>query len=133
MNWIYTIIFFIIILYFLVRCTIYKYTQNILIHVMYLTTTIHIANNTNGAEYISTLHNLCYHAARMYNTGLYNVRQHFFNTQNYLNYYANYPIAKNNANYSILYSSTSQQILRLVDRDMNSFFKLLMLKKCGKY
>ena len=100
---------------------------------MYLATTIHITNNTHGAEYIPTLHNLCYHAARMYNAGLYNLRQHFFNTQNYLNYYDNYHIAKNNENYSILYSSTSQQILRLVDRDMNSFFKLLTLKKCGKY
>jgi IS605 OrfB family transposase len=69
----------------------------------------------------------------MYNVGLYSVRQHFFNTQQYLNYYQNYHVCKDNENYHILQTNTGQQILRLVDRDMRSFFKLLKMKQLGKY
>ena len=100
---------------------------------MYLTAKQHISRNTRGGEYITALRALCYHAARMYNVGLYSVRQHFFNTGEYLSYYDNYHLCKSNENYAILLSSTSQQILRLVERDMKSFFALLKLKQDGKY
>ena len=99
---------------------------------MYLTTKI-IQTEKHHEVDLSILAHLCYHSARLYNVGLYSVRQHYFNTNSYLSYYANYHACKTNENYSILLSDTSQQILRLVDRDMQSFFKLLTLKKAGKY
>ena len=97
---------------------------------MLLTTKVHI---NNGVKDFQVLERLCYHSARMYNVGLYSVRQHYFNTGEYLSYYDNYHECKTNENYSFLLTDTGQQILRLVDRDMKSFFGLLKLKKIGKY
>lgn len=99
---------------------------------MYLTTKILQTKQKHEVD-LSILNHLCYHSARLYNVGLYSVRQHYFNTQSYLSYYSNYNECKNNENYKILLSDCSQQILRLVDRDMQSFFKLMTLKKSGKY
>ena len=99
---------------------------------MYLTTKVLQTEKHHEVD-LNILAHLCYHSARLYNVGLYSVRQHYFNTNSYLSYYANYHACKTNENYTILLSDTSQQILRLVDRDMQSFFKLLTLKKTGKY
>ena len=99
---------------------------------MYLTTKILQTEQKHEVD-LSILNRLCYHSARLYNVGLYSVRQHYFNTQSYLPYYSNYNECKNNENYKILLSDCSQQILRLVDRNMQSFFRLLALKKSGKY
>ena len=99
---------------------------------MYLTTKVMQTERHHEVD-LSILAHLCYHSARLYNVGLYSVRQHYFNTNSYLSYYANYHVCKTDENYTILLSDTSQQILRLVDRDMQSFFKLLTLKKNGKY
>lgn len=76
---------------------------------------------------------LCFHTARLYNVGLYSVRQHFFNTNSYLSYPLNYHECKNNENYGLLLSDTAQQILRIVDHDFRSFFGLLRLKNQGKH
>lgn len=99
---------------------------------MYLTTKIQQTEQKHEVD-LSILKYLCYHSARLYNVGMYSVRQHYFNTQSYLNYYKNYSECKNNEHYKILLSDCSQQILRLVDRDMQSFFKLLVLKNSGRY
>ncbi len=76
---------------------------------------------------------LAYHSARLYNVGLYSVRQYFFDNDNYLNYSKNYHVCKSNENYKYLISDISQQILRIVERDMKSFLALLRLRKSGKY
>lgn len=100
---------------------------------MYLTTKIQISKNNKMDINTDILYKLCYHSARLYNVALYSVRQHYFNTQTYLNYYGNYHECKDNENYHMLLVDNSAQILRLVDRDMNSFFKLLKMKQVGKY
>lgn len=100
---------------------------------MYLTTTIRINKGNHDKVSLDTLYNLCLHCAKLYNVGLYEVRQHFFNTKKYLSYNELYHIAKSNENYSLLLTDTGQQILRIVDRDMKSFFGLLKLKQYGKY
>lgn len=82
---------------------------------------------------LSILKAMCYHSARLYNVGLYSVRQHYFNTQTFLAYNSNYHECKHNENFKLLLSDCGQQILRLVDRDMQSFFRLLILKKSNKY
>ena len=100
---------------------------------MYLTTKIQVLKDNKMGINIDILNKLCYHSARLYNVALYSVRQHYFNTQTYLNYYGNYHECKDNENYHMLLVDNSTQILRLVDRDMNSFFKLLKMKQVGKY
>ena len=99
---------------------------------MYLTTKITQTEKHHEVD-LNILARLCYHSARLYNVGLYSVRQYYFRTNLYLPYCENYHACKTNENYTILLSDASQQILRLVDRDMRSFFKLLALKKEGKY
>lgn len=76
---------------------------------------------------------LSYYSARLYNVGLYSVRQYYFNNNAYLPYVKNYHECKDNENYKLLLSDTSQQILRIVDRNFKSFFGLLRLKSQGKY
>jgi IS605 OrfB family transposase len=90
-------------------------------------------NLVTDKESIDIITKLSYHSARLYNYGLYQVRQYFFQTGNYNNYNSNYHNCKDNENYKILLSDTAQQILRIVDRDFKSFFGLLFLKKQGKY
>lgn len=97
---------------------------------MYLTQKNNLIIDNLSTEIIEKL---CFHSARLYNYGLYQVRQHFFATGQYNNYNSNYHNCKDNENYKILLSDTSQQILRIVDRDFKSFFGLLFLKKQGKY
>ena len=99
---------------------------------MYLTTKVLQTKKHHEVD-LNILAHLCYHSARLYNVGLYSVRQHYFNTKSYLSYFTNCKVCKTNENYGILLSDASQQILKLVDRDMQSFFKLLTLKKAGKY
>ena len=82
---------------------------------------------------LSILKAMCYHAARLYNVALYSIRQHYFNTNSYLSYNSNYHECKNNEHFKILLSDCSQQVLRTADRDMQSFFRLLILKKSNKY
>ena len=44
---------------------------------MLLTTKVHIGNTYKDFQILAKM---CYHSARLYNVGLYSVRQHFFNT-----------------------------------------------------
>lgn len=79
------------------------------------------------------LRKMCWHSARLYNFGLYSVRQNFFETKTYLPYPQNYHYCKTNENYQILPSVIGQQTLKVVDRSFKSFFGLLKAKKKGKY
>ena len=100
---------------------------------MLLTTKVHIKQGNHDGVNVAVLRNIAYHAARMYNVALYNIRQYFFNSEKYRSYNENYAVSKYNENYRILQSNIGQQIMRLADRDMKSFFSLLLLKKSGKY
>ena len=99
---------------------------------MYKTTKVLQTINNHEID-LSILKAMCYHAARLYNVALYSIRQHYFNTNSYLSYNSNYHECKNNEHFKILLSDCSQQVLRTADRDMQSFFRLLILKKSGKY
>ncbi len=79
------------------------------------------------------LRKMCWHSARLYNFGLYSVRQNFLETKTYLPYPQNYHHCKTNENYQILPSVMGQQTLKIVDRSFKSFFGLLKAKKQGKY
>ena len=76
---------------------------------------------------------LCHKSKNLYNTGLYAVRQHYFQTSKYLNYYDCYRLLKSETNPDLynLPSQTAQQILKLIDRNFKSFFR--SLKLAGKH
>ena len=99
---------------------------------MYKTTKV-LQTLSNHEVDLNILKSMCYHAARLYNVALYSIRQHYFNTNSYLTYNSNYHECKNNEHFKLLLSDCSQQVLRNADRDMQSFFRLLILKKSGKY
>ena len=80
-------------------------------------------------EYL-ILRELCHVAKNLYNEGLYSVRQHFFQTKQYLPYQKNYHLLKHSENYRLLNSNMAQQILKEVDGSFQSFFGLL--KMAGK-
>ncbi len=88
--------------------------------------------NLTKDEYLN-LKNLCHIAKNLYNEGMYNVRQYYFQEKEYLNYEKNYHLLKNSENYKTLNSNMAQQILKEVDGTFKSFFGLIKLAKKGKY
>lgn len=76
---------------------------------------------------------LSFHSARLYNSCIYNIRQHYFNNNSFLPFKEQYHQITSDDNFSILINDSSQQILRMVDKNFKSFFSLLKLKNKGKY
>ena len=74
------------------------------------------------------LREMCRYSNNLYNVALYTIRQHYFNTKQFLTYESNYHECKTNENYGLLQAGISQQIMKVVDRSFKSFFNLL--KKC---
>lgn len=66
------------------------------------------------------------------NEGIYNVRQHYFNTGKYLHYEENYELIKKySKNYPLINSNVAQQALKKVDEMFSSFFALLKQNKAS--
>ena len=76
---------------------------------------------------------LSFHSARLYNSCVYNIRQYYFNNNSYLPFKEQYHQITSDDNFSILINDSSQQVLRMVDKNFRSFFSLLKLKNKGKY
>ena len=93
----------------------------------------HIIKSNN--LYYKNLKELCRKSKNLYNTTLYTIRQHFFETKSYLPYIQVDKMFKetNNDDYRALPSQTAQQTMRMVDSNFKSFFKLLKMKQNGKY
>ncbi|MCH5585935.1 transposase [Shimazuella sp. AN120528] len=83
-------------------------------------------------EYL-ILKDLCHTAKNLYNQGLYQVRQHYFQEKKYLNYQENNQLLKGSEHYKRLNSNMAQQILKEVDGVWKSFFALIRQAKQGKY
>jgi len=84
-------------------------------------------------EQYSLLREMCQYSNNLYNVALYNIRQHYFNTKQFLAYEGNYHECKTNENYALLEAGVSQQIMKVVDRSFKSFFNLLKKCKTGDY
>jgi len=69
----------------------------------------------------------------LYNFTLYTIRQYYFNNGKYLPYEQAYHLVKQNENYQLLPSQVAQQTMKVVDRCMKSFFRLLKERKKGNY
>ena len=96
---------------------------------MYLTQVNRLRNLDK--ETYKILRSLCKESKNLYNCGVYNVRQYYFKTGQYLNYYENYHLLKHNEHYRSLVQC-GQCVLRAVDVAFKSFFALIRLKKDGK-
>ena len=81
------------------------------------------------------LDNVCFLSKNLYNKALYLVRQHYFNTKEYLNYYeiSRLMINSKDVDYYALPTRVSSQTLMLLDRNFKSFFSLLKKKKNKDY
>lgn len=66
---------------------------------------------------------LCFLSKNLYNYGNYLVRQSFIFQKTYLNYNQIYHQVKNSSDYRELPSKVSQQILRILDKNWQSFFE----------
>jgi len=74
---------------------------------------------------------LCKYSKNLYNQGLYQTRQYFFENNTFLQYPANYHLCKDSENYKMLQAATAQQSLKFVERGMRSWFGLMKLYKKG--
>jgi len=61
-----------------------------------LLTEKHIIKKSN--KYYKDLSDMCHLSKNLYNTTLYTIRQYFFNTKQYLNYYNTYNLFKTEHN-----------------------------------
>ena len=88
----------------------------------------------NSFEY-NELDNLCFLSKNLYNTALYRIRQHYFDTGKYLNKFQliSQLTKEKQVDYIALPRKVSQKVIYQVDQNMTSFFKLLKLKNSGKY
>ena len=98
---------------------------------MYLTQT-NVIRNLNKKEF-QAIKDMCHYSNNLYNYGLYCIRKHYFETNQFLSYESNYHVCKENENYALLQAGVSQQILRVLDRSFKSFFDLIRKAKCGEY
>ena len=79
------------------------------------------------------LREMCHLSKNVYNTALYNIRQHYFSEGSYLKYEANYFQMRDDYNYKLLGTAVSQQTMKCADYSFRSFFKLLEMIKERKF
>ena len=53
------------------------------------------------------LREMCQYSNNLYNVGVYTIRQHYFDTHQFLRYEESYPICKENENYGLLQATGS--------------------------
>lgn len=95
---------------------------------MYLTER-HIIKNNKELDLV------CFNSKNLYNKALYLVRQHYFKTKGYLNYYEvnRLMVDSKDEDYYALPTRVSNQTLMLLDKNFKSFFTLLKMKQSGNY
>lgn len=77
--------------------------------------------------YYKKLDHLCFLSKNLYNSTLYTIRQHYFETKKYLDYYkVNHLFTHTNqVDYRALPAKVSNMTQKLVDQNFKSFFALL--------
>nr|DAN50261.1 MAG TPA: endonuclease [Caudoviricetes sp.] len=81
------------------------------------------------------LDKLCFNSKNLYNKALYIIRQHYFNTKEYLDYVKinRLLVDSKDVDYYALPIKVSVQTLRLLDRNFKSFFSLIKKRKSKDY
>ena len=77
------------------------------------------------------LDEMCFLSKNLYNQALYRVRQHYFNTKEYLNYCSNVELLtkEKQVDYAALPAKVAQWVVKQVDQNFRSFFGSLKSKK----
>lgn len=80
------------------------------------------------------LDEVCFKSKNLYNSALYEIRQHFFNTKQFLNWFSIDKMFKEKKqdDYYSLPCKVSQQTLKLLNQNFKSFFSLLKKKNYTK-
>lgn len=80
------------------------------------------------------LDRLCFLSKNLYNAALYEIRQRYINDGAYLNYYEVNRLLhdRHDENYFALPSNTSQETLKIVDKNYKSFFAALKTHESNK-
>ena len=80
------------------------------------------------------LDEVCFKSKNLYNAALYEIRQHFFNTKHFLNWFSIDKMfkEKKQKDYYSLPCKVSQQTLKLLNQNFNSFFARLNNKEYKK-
>ncbi len=80
-----------------------------------------------GHKFFDEIDDICFRSKNLYNAGLYAIRQHYFATGEYLNYYAVQRIMQETVNpdYYALPAKISQQVLKLLDKNFTAFFEAI--------
>ncbi len=84
-------------------------------------------------KYYKECDKLSFLSKNLYNASLYSIRQHFFDTEKYLDYVKNYHTVKSSVDYKALPAKVSNQVIKLVDQNFKSFFTLLKKKNAGQF
>ena len=94
----------------------------------------HIIKKSNSLIY-NELDYMCFLSKNLYNSALYEIRQHYFLTKKYLNKFEliNKFTKEKQKDYIALPRKISQQIIYQVDQNFKSFFSLLKKKNNGNY
>lgn len=93
-----------------------------------LLTERHIIKKSNSLY--SELDQMCLLSKNLYNQALYRIRQHYFNTKEYLNYYTNVNqlTKEKQIDYISLPAKVAQWVVKQVDQNFRSFFASLKSK-----
>ena len=81
------------------------------------------------------LDKLCFLSKNLYNSTLYTIRQHYFNTKKYLTAFTIIKdfTKENQADFRALPAKVSRYTVQLVEQNMKSFFALLKKKHANQY
>ena len=81
------------------------------------------------------LDNVCFLSKNLYNKALYLIRQHYFSTKEYLNYYklSKLLVDTKDVDFYALNTKVSRGTLLLLDRNFKSFFSLIKKRKNKDY
>ena len=88
----------------------------------------HIIKKSNSLY--KELDEMCLLSKNLYNQVLYRIRQHYFNTKEYLNYYSNVKqlTKEKQTDYVALPAKVAQWVVKQVDQNFRSFFASLKSK-----
>ena len=94
-----------------------------------LLTERHVIKKSNPLY--NELDKMSFLSKNLYNQALYRIRQHYFNTKEYLNYYSNVKqlTKEKQTDYIALPAKVAQWVVKQVDQNFRSFFASLKSKK----
>ena len=89
---------------------------------MYATQVNHVRKLSK--DQCNMLREMCHYSNNLFNYSLYNIRQHYFDTNQLLDYKINFKRCRENENYLLLHPSIAISTIRKVEQSFRSFYSL---------